>query len=161
MASFDVPTTNDFLAQLRMQIDRALDRFRRAKLAIDSEVASAGATGSSRQALLLLDAMDEHIEKGVAVLLGELRRATNYPELDAVELRSLIGPRLDELVSGIIAACRFSAATRNLQNPQFQAMVDARTAKARSNVQFWLRQFDIGWDEPVDPEPLKRPPNRR
>src|SRR5690349_9499101 len=99
MPSFDVPTIDDFLAQLRMQIDRALDRFGRAKVAIDSQVASAGATGSSRQILLLLDAMDEHIEKGVAILLGELRRATNYPELDPVALRSLIGPRLDELVS--------------------------------------------------------------
>jgi len=158
MAGFDSPNVNDFLAQLQVQSDRIASQFAKAKNAINCEVAAAGATGSSRQLLLILDALEEHIERGVALSLGELRRALDYPELDPVELRQLIGPRLDDLATRLIDMCRFDAkSSRHLQSPQIQEMIGARILKLLGNIQFWLRQFDIGWDDPVKPESLTRP----
>lgn len=161
MAGFEAPTINDFLGQLYMQTERAIRDFQKGKIQIDATCSKAGMLQSSRRVLLILDAVDEHIEKGVSTLLGELRRAVSCPELDPFELRNLIGPRLDELSSGIIAAGNLEQVSRSLQSSHIHELIKMRIEKTRNNVLFWLRQFDIGWDEPIAPEPLKPPPNSR
>ena len=161
MSAFEAPTINDFLDRLRMQTERAIRDFQRSKSQLDAMAAKAGALQSSRRVLVILDAIDEHVEKGVATLLGELRRALRDPDLDPLELRSLIGPRLDELTSGIISAAALERVTQSLQSGQVRELVATRTDKVRSNVRYWLRQFDIGWDEPVLPEALSQPPDAR
>jgi hypothetical protein len=161
MAAFETPTINDFLGQLHMQIERAVGDFQKSKSKIDSMCAKAGTLQSSRRVLLVLDAIDENVEKGVAMLLAELRRALCEPELDASELRNLIRPRLDELASRTISAAALDRIPQSLKSGQFHELIAARVAEVRHNVQFWLRQFDIGWDEPVKPETLKPPLDSR
>jgi hypothetical protein len=161
MAAFETPTVNDFLGQLHMQTERAVAGFQKNKAQIDSMCAKAGTLQSSRRVLQVLDAIDEHVEKGVAILLAELRRALQEPELDPLELRNLIGPRLEELTSRIVSAAALERISQPLQSGHVHELIAARVEKVHHKVRFWLRQFDIGWDEPVRPEILKPPPDLR
>jgi len=81
MEGFESPTANDFLARLQMQTERTLKRFQQSKNEIDSMCCKSGMMHSSRRILLLLDAIDTHVEQGVAIVLGELRRAVTHPAL--------------------------------------------------------------------------------
>jgi hypothetical protein len=159
MRGFLSPTVNDFLSQLHMQSERLLRDFHDKKNGIDAQSGKIGTAGGSRHILLITDAVERHIEKGVAILLGELRRALEYPELNPQELRDLIGPRLIEFVDSIISASQISTRLSRVQNENFKSAVNRRLQTAKSNVTFWLRQFDIGWDDPVVPETLITPPS--
>lgn len=141
-----------------MRIARSLRDFIKEKSNVAAKFGSHGGAGSSMYALSILDVVDDHVEAGVAVMLGELRRAVKYPELDAFELRSLIGPRLEELASSLMSAAGLEKGSRSGGYTQLESLIAAREAKIRENIQFWLRQFDIGWDEAVEPEKLSRPP---
>jgi hypothetical protein len=158
MSAFASPTINDFLDQLKVQTDRVVRDFQDRKNEISSMCAKTGTTQSSTHILLLLRAIDEHAERGVALLLGELRRALSYPELDPRVLRDLIPPRLDELADRIITAAAFHNLIRSLQSNQVDEMVSTKIEDIRLKIRFWLRQFDIGWDQPVTPEPLPTAP---
>jgi hypothetical protein len=157
MATFDRPTVNDFLAQLQVQSDRALRQFQDQKNDIDSEFMKAGATGGSRHAIVIMDAVEEHLEQGVSILLGELRRALGYPELDAEDLRNLIGPRLQEFAARIVSSSGIPRLQDNLRNAKFSGHISERMNEIPNLIGFWLRQFDIGWDTPVEPEILRSP----
>jgi hypothetical protein len=158
MSTFSSPTINDFLAQIHMQTDRVLRDFAKQKREIGAKCSKAGMISSSNHILLLLDAVDEQVEKGVGLLLGELRRALQYPELDPLQLRDLTGPRLHELATAVITMSEVERTARSFGNGQFLEMVAARTKRIIDNVRFWLRQFEIGWSDPIEPETLKRPP---
>lgn len=154
MTTFDRPTINDFLAQLQTQSDRAVRLFQDRKNQIDSEFMKAGAAGGSRHSIVILDAIDEHVEKGVGILLGELRRALSYPELDPVELRNIIAPRLQDFSSRIISISGIPRLQTNLKNANFSGHMAERLNAIPDRIAFWLRQFDIGWDTPARPENL-------
>lgn len=158
MSTFSSPTVNDFLAQLHMQADRARRDFGKQKREIAAKCSKAGAVSSSNHVLLLLDAVDEHVERGVAVLLGEFRRALQYPELNPMQLRDLIGPRLHELARSVITMSDVERVAQSLASTQLEEMVVKRTNRLIENLRFWLRQVEIGWDNPVEPETLKGPP---
>lgn len=159
MNTFDRPTINDFLAQLRVQTAKITRSFQDRKREIDSEFSSAGATSGSRHIIALLDAIDNHVENGVSVLLGELRRALDYPELNASELRSLTPPRLQEMVESIISSSGIARHQGRLQNAALGEDIAARLDQIPQHLTFWLRQFDIGWDAPIKPETLSAPPS--
>lgn len=154
MQAFDTPNLNDFLAQLLMHSDRAVRDFNYQKQKTDARASKLGASNGSGHVLLILDALDEHIDSGTAIMLGELRRALSYPELEPNELRSLIAPRLTEFVDRLISVSGIARLTNRLQNDGFQQQINDRLSSARSRISFRLRQFDIGWDMPVLPEPL-------
>lgn len=160
MRAFASPTINDFLGQLLIQTERLIRDFQRRKNEISATCAKAGATHSSRHVLLLLDAVDEHIERGVAILLGEVRRALSYPELDPDEIRNLILPRLNELADKIISEAFTQNLVRSLQSGQISEIASNRTKDIKEKLHFWWRQFEIGWDFPVNPEILATPPPR-
>lgn len=160
MTVFASPTINDFLDQLKMQTERAVRDFQMRKNEISSTCAKAGITHSSTHILLLLNEVDEHVERGAALLLGELRRALSYPELNAIELRDLIPPRLDELAERIVSVAAFQNLVRSLQSNQMREIIDKRMEDIKTRLRFWLRQFDIGWDQPVAPEHLTTFPQR-
>lgn len=143
-----------------IQTERLVRDFQKRKNEISASCAKAGATQSSRHVLLILDAVDEHIERGVAILLGEARRALSYPELDPDDIRNLIMPRLNELADKIISEAFTQNLLRSLQSDQISEIASGRTKDIKEKLRFWLRQFEIGWDLPVTPEPLVAPPPR-
>jgi hypothetical protein len=154
MQTFDTPNINDFLAQLLMHSDRAVRDFTNQKRKIDAHVSKLGGSNGSHHVLLILDALDEHIESGTAIMLGELRRGLSYPELEPNELRSLTAPRLTEFVDRLISVSGIARLINQLHNEGFQHQIENRLSSAKSRISFWLRQFDIGWDMPVIPETL-------
>lgn len=151
---FEKPTINDFLSQLRMHHDEAVDGMGRAKSKIQAHASAKGALQSGRTIILILEAMDATVERTVSKMLGELRRAADKTDLDNHELRTLTVSRIDEMTSAVISAAQWGTGGRWIRSGSVEKTVEEREQSLRQNVLFWIRQFDVGFDSAAEPEPV-------
>jgi hypothetical protein len=145
---FAQPHNNDFLALIDWHTEKALDRARRAVSDVRGEAARHGAINSSRAVINSFEAVRKEFDSGVESVLGELKRVIRTTTLDRNDLRQLAVQRLTN----------FAAAAQAIaQTPEASAMgmgdyLRQQFAAMNQYLQFSIRQFDVGFFIPAEPE---------
>jgi hypothetical protein len=142
--TFAQPNINDFLASIDWHIGKARDR---AGLAVANVRAQGAANGrSGRTGLLVCEAIRKEFESGVEAVLGELDRVIHVTELDPGELRQHAVQRLMQFAVNMKAIVPTSEASMapGYVNDQFAAL--------DQHLQFSVRQYDVGFFVPSEPE---------
>jgi hypothetical protein len=139
---FAEPTINDFLELIDWHIARATDCMLRAVNQVAGEFT--GAFHGSRRVLCSIEAALTEFEAGVDATLGELKRViTKTARLDPHELRQAAAQRLENF-----AVAAKDAARVDRYRTEFQGQLAAFDQYLR----FALRQFDVGFLDPSEPE---------
>jgi hypothetical protein len=142
--TFAQPTIDDFLALIDRHIDKAR---KRAGVAVSQVRAQGAAHGrSSRIVLLLCEAIQTEFEKGVEAVLGELSRIIQITDLHRNELRQCAVERLNQFAVDMKAVMPRSEAAL------LPGFVQEQFAALDQDLQFSLRQYDVGFFIPSEPE---------
>lgn len=139
----DEPTIDDYGNWLTHQLEKVEREALVQKSKLLSEATLAGAVDSSRTVLLANQIIDEHLERGMAIVFGELRSASKRTSLDkellknraVTSLETFVG-RLNNQVAGIGNRIGMSA------------KVGEEQKKRVEHVKFMVRQFDVGFYAP-------------
>jgi hypothetical protein len=145
---FAEPTIDDFLARIDWHISNALDKAGAEIARVRSEATLAGGFGSGRMVLLNIEAARKAFDGGVDTTLGELKRTIRMTKLDPQKLRELVGQRLTKFAAA-------AKATAQIDNPVTGGLADysqEQFADFDKYLQFSLRQFDVGFHDPSEPE---------
>jgi hypothetical protein len=142
------PTINDFLALIDWHIARARDRAARAVNEVRGKAAAAGAFHSGGTAMHSIECARTEFDAGVDAVLGELKRVAGSTKLNHDDLRQLAVQRLEQFA---LAAKAIS------QGEQFRKMglsqqIDEQFAGFDQHLRFAVRQYDVGFRVPAEPE---------
>jgi hypothetical protein len=137
------PTIDDFGNWLNHQLAKVENEALVQKSKLLSEATLAGAVDSSRTVLLANQIVDEHLEKGMAIVFSQLRSTSSRTGLDkdllknraVTSLESFVG-RLNNHVSGMGNRIGMSA------------KVGEEQKKRVGHVKFMVRQFEVGFYAP-------------
>lgn len=142
---FAEPTVEDFISRVDWHISRARDRALAEVARIRADAARRGVLSSSATIQLSLDAARKAFEAGVDDVLGELNRAIRTTKLDPNVLRDHVGQRLRQFAGDAKQAAQVGKLAR---------LYDPRPAFAAldQHLDFALRQFDVGFHNPSEPE---------
>ncbi len=145
---FAEPTINDFLALIDWHIAKALDCAGRAVANVRGQAAAHGALNSGRTVLFTCEAARKEFESGVEAVLGELRRVIRTTKLDRNELRQHAVQRL----MNFAIAAKAVARTPETSSSEMAKYLTEQFAALDQHLQFSVRQFDVGFLNPAEPE---------
>jgi hypothetical protein len=147
---FAEPTINDFLALVDWHIAKAQDRAARAVNEVRAKASAAGAFQSGGTIMQSIERARIEFDAGVNTVLGELKRVARSTKLNRDDLRQHAVQRLTQFglaVKAISQAEQF----RNM-SPDISRYIDEQFAAFDQHLQFALRQFDVGFLDPAEPE---------
>jgi hypothetical protein len=139
---FAEPTIDDFLELIDWHIAKALDRAERSVNRVMSEASGKGTLYSGGTVTLIIEAVRTEFEAGVDAAFGELKRVISKTNLDPRELRQHTAQRLTQFATDAKAGVRM---TLGLD-------VQKQLAAFDQYLRFALRQFDVGFLDPSEPE---------
>src|SRR5262249_37715025 len=144
---FTEPTINDFVDNIRWHLAKALDRARGEVVRIKSEHASRGILQSSMTIMRIFAEVRKEFDAGIETALGELKRAMRKTQLDGRELREVTVQCLEN----------FAIQAKAVTGPEpFRSLVgeviDQNLRAFDQHLKFILRQFDVGFFDPNEPE---------
>jgi hypothetical protein len=142
---FASPTIEDFIARIDWHLAKALDEAKRAVSRQRSELAGRGMLTSSVAVRLSVETAQTSFEAGVDKVLGELKRAISNTLLDPDEMRAVAEQRLRQFVVDAKEAAQVDDLAR-ISDPR------EMLAKFDKHLNFHLRQFDVGFHIPEEPE---------
>jgi hypothetical protein len=145
---FAEPTIKDFLARIDWHIGKALDRAARGVSDVRQQFAAAGGLNSGRAVIFSVEAARMEFDSGIEAVLGELKRVLRTTKLDRHELRQHAVQRLMNFTKAAKAAAQTPEASSLGMNQN----VDAQFAAFDQHLQFSVRQFDVGFPDPAEPE---------
>jgi hypothetical protein len=145
---FAEPTINDFLASIDWHIRKASDRASLAVANVRGQFAAHGALSSSRLVLFTWEAARKEFDSGVEAVLGELSRAIRTTKLDRSELRQHAVQRLMNFAIAAKAVARTPETSRS----EMGKYLNEQFAALDQHLQFSVRQFDVGFLNPAEPE---------
>jgi hypothetical protein len=145
---FAEPTINDFLARIDWHTAKALDRAKRALSDVRAQAAVHRAINSSRAVINSFEAVRKEFDSGVEAVLGELKRVIRTTTLDQNDLRQLTAKRL----STFAAAAKAIAQTPEASGMGMGQYLDQQFAALDQDLQFSIRQFDVGFFDAPEPE---------
>ena len=144
---FAEPTMNDFLDNIRWHLQKAADRGRQAAAEVLAQLAKAGALQSGRAVLMTFAAVRKEYDAGVDSALGELKRCARITKLDPRDLRQATVQCLENF------ALEMKSITRSDQYHSLVPKVIAeKLGEFDQHLRFSLRQFDVGFLNPTEPE---------
>jgi hypothetical protein len=143
---FADPTVDDFLALIDSHIAKARERAAMAVADLRCQAAGHGTINSSRTVIFAWEAVRKEFVSGIETVLGELRRVIRKTKLDPGELRQHTGQRLTNFINGMEAIARIPEA-RLMPN-----YYKDHVAAMNRHLQFSLRQFDVDFFIPNEPE---------
>jgi hypothetical protein len=143
------PTFDDFADCIDWHVGCAVKRAQEAVNLIRGQFAHAGRFESGARVLNSIEAARREFEAGVETVLGELKRAIIKTRLDQHELRRIAADRLTGFAekSKVAAHVTGDQATKGTQQH-----VREQFAAFDQYLQFALRQFDVGFLDPAEPE---------
>ena len=144
---FAEPTINDFLDNLRWHLAEAMTRTTGEIARIKAEQAGRGVLNSGMTYLRTVDTVREGFDVGTRTALGELKRAVRITKLNPNDLRQATVQCLNNFS---IEAKSLIRATLIQGIPS--ATVDQNLASFDQRLSFAMRQFDVGFFEPQEPE---------
>jgi hypothetical protein len=141
---FANPTIKDFVARIDWHLSKALDKAKRDVSRVRSEMTGRGMLSSSVAVRLSVEAAQAVFEAGVDEALGELRRMIRETVLDDHEMRTIVEQRLRRF----LAEAKEAAQVGDFRSFDPREML----AKFDQHLDFHLRQFDVGFHVPEEPE---------
>jgi hypothetical protein len=145
---FATPTNNDFLDLVDWHLSKARERASGEIAEIRSKAAAAGVFQSSRTGVLSIAAARREFEAGITTVLGELKRVLRITDLDRDNLRQLTTSRLVQFAASI-KAISGAGQFRDLGIGQY---IDEQFTAMDKHLLFAMRQFDVGFFDPQEPE---------
>ena len=142
---FAEPTIEDFVARIDWHVSNALNRAHKSVGQIRSEAAAKGWLQSGRRYLVSIEAVRKEFEVGIETVLGELKRALRDTELDKHVLRETAEQHLMKFAEDAKEAARVTDIAG------FDGHVKGFEELDRY-LRFALRQFDVGFSDPPEPE---------
>ncbi len=148
---FEEPSNQDFTSWIEWHLDKRVEVAGRDLAAIQRKHNAEGQWRSGRSILLVLDAVSNVLGDGVDTALGELRRAARVTKLDAPEMRRITETQLriflDNLKSlGVVKSLGGFAPPAALRK------IDDTFVRLGKELDSRLRQFDVGFLQPEEPE---------
>jgi hypothetical protein len=147
---FAKPTINDFLALADWHIAKAQDRAGRAVAEVRAKASAAGGFNSGGTVMFSVEAARKEFDACIDAVLGELKRVIRITDLDRKDLRDLAVQRLMQFASAakvISQADQFRSA-----NPGVSKYIDEQFTAFDQHLTFAVRQFDVGFFDPQEPE---------
>lgn len=145
---FSKPTLDDYERWIDWHLHNATEETEFAINAVKRRNAAAGAYQSGSTVIGVFKEVQVGFEKGVTAALGELKRAIRTTTLDGTALRNITETRLKGFADEIKAATN----SDKLKEFAGDKPVDERIAKIDQHLVFSLRQFDVGFMDPAEPE---------
>jgi hypothetical protein len=140
---FADPTINDYLDNVRWHLDKVLANATHAVNKVRAEHAQRGILSSSMTVMRVFSEVKREFDFGVEAALGELRRAASKTKLDPRELRQATAQCL----------ANFAIAMKSIAAPgQLRGLVGNAADEWDKDLNFKLRQFDVGFFVPDEPE---------
>lgn len=144
---FAEPTINDFLDNLRWHLAEAMTRAKGGIARIKAEHAGRGVLNSGMTYLRTFDTVREEFDAGIKTTLGELKRAVRITKLNPSDLRQVTVQCLNNFAIEAKSLIR-----ANLIQGIPSATVDQNLGSFDQHLSFAMRQFDVGFFEPQEPE---------
>jgi hypothetical protein len=142
------PTTNDFLELIDWHIAKAKDRAARAVNEMRGKAAAAGRFHSGATAIQSIEHARTEFDAGVDAVLGELERVAQSTKLNRAVLRQLAVQRLEEFA----AAAKVISQAEEFRSMGLGQQIDEQFAGFDRHLLFAVRQFDVGFRVPAEPE---------
>jgi len=147
---FAQPTLEDFRACLAWHLTKAAESASRRTAALTNELAAKGLARSGNRIILTFDVAHEEFLSGIDAALGELKRALVRTALDRECLRITTENKLREFVVAIKHVTRADEMRKWAGNAARE--IDKRLLAFDQELGFALRQFDVGFRSPPEPE---------
>jgi hypothetical protein len=146
---FAEPAINDFIFNIRWHLEKALTNVRNRVGDIGASHAQRGLGMSGVVIAAIFADVQKEFEEGIADALGELKRAIRTTKLDRHELRQAALQCLENFTIGCKAA---TGADRFRSLPSMGDYIDRRLREFDEVLRFKIRQFDVGFLDPQEPE---------
>jgi hypothetical protein len=147
-AMFAEPTINDFLALIDWHTAKALDRANRAVNDVRGQASFHGRLNSGSAVINSVKAMRKEFDLGVESVLGELKRVIQTTKLDRDKLRESAVQRLTNFAT----AAKAIAQTPEASSMGMGEYLNKQFAEIDRHLQFSVRQFEVGFFDPAEPE---------
>jgi hypothetical protein len=145
---FAEPTINDFLDLIDWHIAKARGRAVQSVNQVRGTAAASGALVSGRTVILICEAVRREFDSGVDAVLGELKRVIRTTKLDRADLRQHAVQRL----MNFEIAAKAIARTPETSDSAMSKYLDEQFSALDSQLKFSVRQFDVGFFDPAEPE---------
>jgi hypothetical protein len=145
---FAEPTIDDFNDLIEWHLDKALERAARAVTEVRGEFARAGGVLHSGAVTHSLEAARREWDSGAEAVLGELRRVVRITNLDRNELRQ----HTVQSLMGFAGRAKAAFPMNEARSLGMTNAVEEQFAAFDRHVQFQIRQFDVGFLDPAEPE---------
>ena len=150
---FAEPTQNDFLDCIRWHLNQAAERAKSAVQRVESEHTAKGRYQSGSTIIRVIEEARKEFDAGISAALSELSRTIRISKLDRSMLRQLAVQSLQQ----------FSIVMKEVVQPDklksfgsgsgtLHKTVDERLAAFDQHLQFMVRQYDVGFFSPAEPE---------
>jgi hypothetical protein len=144
---FARPTINDFYDLIRWHLGKASERASLGVQKVRREFSAAGALDSGRSVIYTFQAARQEFDGGVEAVLGELKRVKRSTKLDSNDLRQAAIGELTNFAMAIKAIAKTPEASGTMEK-----FVAEQGQAIDQHLQFAVRQFDIGFFNPTEPE---------
>ena len=148
---FEQPTVQDFSSWIEWHLSKRRDVADRAITGIERQRNAAGQYRSGGTNIVMCEELAAALEEGTEAVLGELKRAATITKLDRAELRRITGEQLDGYLQHLQSHWIIEK-LRGFALPGATAELENRLAKMTEALSFKLRQFDVGFLDPREPE---------
>lgn len=149
---FEEPTISDYAGWLAWHLDKRDAAADREIIAIEQRHSAAGRYRSGATIDVVTKELCSALNDGCDSALGELARALRATSLD----RQLLRRTTAECLNGYLLRLRSKKVIDKMRGIGAERIIDERLAKMESDLEFKMRQFDVGFFNPAEPE---RPTN--
>jgi hypothetical protein len=146
---FAEPTINDFICNIRWHLDKALTNARRKVEEAGAIAAQRGLSLSGNALIAIVAEVRREFEGGIEVVLGELKRAIRITKLDRNELRQEAVRGLENFAHSCKGMIEDNSFRQRLNLGNY---IDENQRKFDEVLKFTIRQFDVGFFDPQEPE---------
>jgi hypothetical protein len=143
---FAKPTINDFLALIDRDLERIAGRARQAVEQVENNASRTGRTGGTVDQIF--EAVRTQFDAGIRTTLGHLGRVLKETSLDRTELRQLAVQRLMQFAITAKSLTKPDQLRRFAGTQGLAQYVDEQLAAFDRDLQFEVRQFDVGFNIP-------------
>jgi len=151
--AFAEPTINDFLAMIDRPLQKAIQKAQLAVEQVKRDAARTGQTGNS--VVQTFDLVRLEFDAAIKTVLGQLQHALTETNLDRSELRQSAVQRLMNFAIAAKSTTEPDRLKALMGSAGLSQYVDERLAAFDRDLDFEIRQFDVGLGVPS--EPIDRP----
>lgn len=149
---FAQPNQNDFLDWIRWHLDQSAERARWTVRSIKHDHSAKGLLRSGATIKRICDEVFAEFDLGIQSALGEVKRSIRITNIDPQILRQLTIQCLNQFLIEMKEACEPNFLRGVGKSAAVDKMIDESLSKFDSRLRFVVRQFDVGFLSPGEPE---------